>query len=197
DCTVLIINGINRHSKIIELTDNSDSFVCIIYNVFEEQDYGTIEFFMRTNAISKGINVNLKNNISNNMLFRLQLGESKFRYWDGGWDNVGFPDPIIPIVNTWYHVSINFECTTGTYQDLPQYKWNVKINGKQYGNYDYGNNEKPSQIELTSGSSNTGYLGHFDAIGYLWDNYYNVNDNIFPIFNITDIIQNNTIKKEQ
>jgi hypothetical protein len=82
--------------------------------------------------------------------------------------------------NTWYHLTIEFECTAGGYKGLAQYDLHIYINGTHYGDYDFRNNQADvEQLRLNTTTAQSGYYAYWDAIGYSWDTDYTIGDNIY------------------
>ena len=106
-------------------------------------------------------------------IFGLKIESNKFQWGDGSWHDVG----IAAQSNTWYHIQIEFETTTGNYKDLDQWKWRVYIDSEQFGDYGFQLEEVPTKIMLISGESSNGYNAYFDAIGCTWDPNYDAGDN--------------------
>lgn len=172
--SIQIISDLGGHKKVLELYDNSAiaSFWC--YDSFSSQSYGTIEFWMRVTDATMGSRFGFYN--GGTIVFYFGIDIDQFRYYDGAWHNVG----LVPTDNTWYHIRIDFDCTTGTYQGLAQYDWHVYINGTHYGDYDFGSNQAGlTRFYIDPDTTDSGYYIYVDAVGYSWDTNYDVGDNLF------------------
>lgn len=171
DTSVIIIDHLDGHSEVLELYDNSISKKFLISNLISYQNYGSIEFYFRTDDTDMHSICNYYNDTI--ILFGLMVYSDEFFYYNGSWISL----EKVPVVNTWYHILINFECTNGHYQDLDQYNWNLKINGEQYGDYNYANNETCiNKFEIKSETMSGGYKSYYDAIGYSWEAIYDFTD---------------------
>jgi len=89
---------------------------------------------------------------------------------------IGAPTPL---VNTWYHIRIDFEHTTGGYQGLSQNEYYVFVDGNRYGPYRFDIEEQLEELHLHTYSYGAGYNVYFDAVGYSWDPPYEVGDNLY------------------
>lgn len=171
-CTAQVISDFNGHNKVLEFHDVSGTYKLEAGNSVNAQDYGIIEVWMAISDASSGA-IKVAPRASNNS-FALMIRSNKFEYHDDiGWHDVGKSAQS----NTWYHIKIEFETTTGNYMDLSQWRWRAYINGEQYGDYSFEFNEVPNKIMLISDESCTNYYGYFDAVGYSWDPNYNIGDN--------------------
>ena len=161
---IKIISQIDNHNKILDVYRNigGEEFDIISTNLFNNQDYGTIEWWWQTTNISNARTYfYLTNTISENDIIRLYFRENKIKRHDG----TNFYDLLAPVYNNiWYHMRVDFESTLGEYKGLNQYKWNCYINGKKYGSFNFNNNEKISELSimLTITKCHT----YFDTIGY-------------------------------
>ena len=170
-CNVIASEG--NHSKIVELNDISAADYVEMNQTFTGQSYGTIEFWWRIDDPAKSLAISLWNGAT--WVISLVMDNGIFKYWDSGWQSTGKSTNS----NTWYHVRIDFECTTGGYQGLAQYDWHMHLDGMHYGDYNLINSE--SQIDKFTFATNPAYSnfkGYLDAISYSWDPNYNIGNNL-------------------
>ncbi|KKK86101.1 hypothetical protein LCGC14_2766610, partial [marine sediment metagenome] len=165
---IRVVNSIGSHNNVLDVYDNSATLALNAYYSFDPtSDYGTVEFWWRTDDATDRFYVYIYNALS--VVLGLRLFTDQFQYYDGGWTNIG----VVPADNTWYHIRIDFESTTGGYDGLAQYDWNVHINGIGYGDYDFANNVASiAFLRFASHSTTTNHHNYFDAIGYSWDDNY-------------------------
>ncbi len=171
--TCNIINSVGNHSKVVEFDDNSASNPMYLNQTFLGQTNGTIEFWWRTDDASKSIAFSAWNGVT--WVISLVLDTNIFRYWNAGWQSTGKS----AVSNTWYHISIEFEASTGSYLGLSQYNWRMYIDGTLFGDFNLITNV--AQIDMISFSTNpayTNYKAYVDAIGYTWDQDYSIGDNL-------------------
>ncbi|MFX1366616.1 MAG: hypothetical protein ACFFCE_16820 [Promethearchaeota archaeon] len=176
--TVHTIDELDGHKTVLELQDtNETQNVRAIKNIPMIPSKGTVEFWMRTNDTSKACGLYLSGGISFSTIISVVTWLDTIRYWNGS--------EYINITNIqnneWIHVRLDFECTIGNYNGLDQYTWCIYINGIRYGNFplieevDFINRI----VWLTDwffGFSN--YYYYIDAIGFSWDDNYNIGDNM-------------------
>ncbi|KKM67061.1 hypothetical protein LCGC14_1474920 [marine sediment metagenome] len=94
----------------------------------------------------------------------------------GGWFDIA--GIAAPQNNVWYHIRIDFKCSIGGYDGLDQYDFNVHINGVEYGDYDFlGNQDAIGVVYMTTGAVFPNYKFYIDAVGYSWNDVYEVGNN--------------------
>jgi len=163
------------HSKVCELLDEGSGAMQYgeIREDFTNQDNGTIEFWIQNSDASKGLSFQASPSGSTTMRFALRLWEDKIQYYDGSFQDTGETAQD----NTWYHVKITFESTTGLYDGLAQNKWRAYVtpeNGStiQLGDYDFGNSGSVGRVHFHCNGPHTGYSGYVDAVDYSWESGY-------------------------
>ncbi|MFX1377275.1 MAG: OmpL47-type beta-barrel domain-containing protein [Promethearchaeota archaeon] len=157
------------HNKIIKHTNYSWTAVGID---FSNQTGGTIEFYFNTNNTDKDVQFNCfgynpSSGISRPII--LGVNNGNFRRYESGWHSLDVP--TICSEDTWYHLRLDFDCTN----DI----WNTSINGQlkswddpfDMGDSLYINNLRFYQF-------NSPVVSRFDAIGFSWDQNYNIGDNL-------------------
>ena len=122
--------------------------------------YGTVEYWMQTTDATYQTQMTFKNGATT--FLALKIDANKFQYWTGTWWDLG----INAVDNVWYHVSIDFECTTGGWDGLAQYKYNIEINGEEFGDYDFGSNEDSMTRMITTIGGAGDYSTFFDAFHF-------------------------------
>ncbi|MBA7622878.1 hypothetical protein ES703_30265 [subsurface metagenome] len=175
--TINIIDNLEGHKNLVEFFDISTSFGPYIrQNLSSTQQYGTVEWWWRLNDTSKYSGFLLYNGLSSsNCIVDIIVTKDKFRYFNGSLVDMG----ITALDNKWYHMKVDFECTTGGYTGLSQFTWRVYIDGIQYGDYSFWNNEPEiNMVSFDGSSTNSGYTWYVDAIGYSWDLNYSIGSNL-------------------
>ena len=174
--TAVIIEELNDHKKILELYDISDTYNAHVRkDLSETPTHGTVEYWMRTDNISKLSGFRIDN--GGNFLLTTRTWNHYLQGTNGTtWTNITLLQN-----NIWYHMRIDFECTTGFYQELSQYSWSLYVNGIKYGVYDFISNESQADkiwwyTDFLHGLYD--YRYYIDAIGYSWDPNYNVGSNL-------------------
>ncbi|MFX1375269.1 MAG: hypothetical protein ACFFA0_05610 [Promethearchaeota archaeon] len=176
--TVYTIEELDGHKTVLELHDtNETQNVRVIKNIPIMPSKGTVEFWMRSDNISKVCGFYLSGGINFSTIISVVTWLDTIRYWNG--------TEYVNITNIqndeWIHVRLDFECTSGNYSGLDQYSWCIYINGIRYGNFPFIEevlviNRIVWLTDWYFGFSN--YYYYIDAIGFSWDNNYNIGDNI-------------------
>ncbi len=176
--SIQIIEEFNVHKKVLELSDDSNTEFSIVENSFSNQTYGTIEFWVVISDDSKYFLINIMIDEVTAINLRISLG----KWWcEDGLNSIIVPNVNDPISNSWHHIRIHFECTSGGYQGLAQYKWNVLIDNIDSGLLNFFQLITPNhlnKITFSSGTTQNIYKSYIDSISYSWDPNYNIGDNV-------------------
>ena len=178
-----IIPELDGHTKVLRLNDtvSGSGMATRIYNNLNEQNYGTIETWIQQDNLyytsQRGQFTGMGDGV---ILFGVRMWGGSPAKWvttDNGInvDIIGAPTPSI---NTWYHIRIDFEHTSGGYQELSQNEYYVYIDGTRYGPYRFNANDSLDELHLHTYSWGSNYNTYFDAVGYSWDPNYNIGDNL-------------------
>jgi len=163
------------HRGVLEICDNSNNDTPRLIQYFDDsQSYGTIEWWWRTNNSAYSSAFRLQDYTGQSSSVILNISTGILQYYDNGYHS------ICPIAdNTWYHIKMDFESTTGGYSGLAYNKWKISVNGIEYGDYNFNVNiTEASNVYFTMDITQFGYFNYIDALGYSWDPDYNVGDNI-------------------
>ncbi len=178
--TVQVIENLDGHNSVLELHDTSSGSVSahVIKNLFGTPEFGSVEYWMRSDN-PKLCGVRLDNGAIANELVTMRIEFNVLQYYNGSdWNNVRFIEN-----NTWYHIRVDFECSTGNYTGLSQYTWRLYVNSINYGEFNFINNQsQASRIEWYTDFlfGLQGYSYYIDAIGFSWTSFiYNLGDNLY------------------
>ncbi len=174
---VNVVGEVGGHNNIIGLFDDSGGDWPYFYNTFETpQTFGTYEYWVRTTDASnfQGLRLYSGAIIDTNVMIDFVLLNEKFQYYY----NSAWHDITDCADNQWYHIEIAFECTTGGYRGLNQYKFKVWISNIEYGEFGYWYNKPSAGSIQFMGGSNLPKNLYVDAIGYSWDPNYNIGENL-------------------
>ena len=177
--TVKVIEELGDHNKVMEISDASSGILNshVRKNLTTTPSYGSIEYWMRTDNAGKLCGFRIDQGSQLNEMVNLRTFFNFLQYYNGtDWKNIK-----IVLDNTWYHIRVDFECTTGAYQGLSQYSWRTFVDGVQYGDYSFINNRNTASrlvwyndhLHLMSG-----YKYYIDGIGLSWDSDYSIGDNL-------------------
>jgi hypothetical protein len=168
---VEVLGNLDNHKNVISIIDNNVGEAGMMNNSFGSRSYGTVEFYIRVNDSSMSFNWEFTNNNQRNIRFRIY--NNYFQYDSGSWHNIRAASNDI-----WYHIKIDFECTGGGYEGLNQYRFFITIDGTRYGEFSFTTNDSEvNKFLATSGNIST-LKGYYDAIGFSWDPYYAIGDNL-------------------
>jgi len=176
--TAKVIEELGGHKKVLELRDTSSDFVNahVIKNLFTTPEFGSVEYWLRSDN-PKLCDFRLDNGAIANRLVTLRIAFNVLQYYNGSdWNDVRFIEN-----NTWYHIRVDFECSTGNYTGLSQYTWRLYVNSINYGEFNFINNQnQASRIEWYTDYifGLQGYSYYIDAIGFSWTSNYNPGDNL-------------------
>lgn len=181
--TVQVIDELDGHYSVVELYDTSiTQNAQVVRDLLVFPQYGTIEYWMRTDNTSNVCGFRLEGGIIPIEVVTLRTWENMLQRYNGTeWNNVSILWENTLNNNRWYHIRIDFECTTGAYRGLAQYTWQLYINGGAgYGNFPFINNRSFTNgivwyTDWLHGQSDYHY--YIDAVGFSWDDYYAVADN--------------------
>ncbi len=164
-----VIEEFNGHRKVYDCYMDRSSTTQ--YFAAGEQDSGTVEFWVANeDAASSFAQCRLS---GDNPVCQMQIGVGNTFYYA---DNIAWHDMgVVANNNQWYHIRIDFECTTGGYMGLGQYQWYLYIDGTQFGPYIFSSNETIYRFNLWSNPFSTDR--YIDAVGYSWDPNYNIGNN--------------------
>ena len=179
---------IYNHRKILRFYDNNNTHLIDASNYFNNEVYGTIEFWLSSDDNNKDFTILFRDlNIN---VFGIKIENSYFKFliedFNGGWS----PNIQTFYSNVWYHIRLDYDCRAGGgYQGLQQYMFHIYINNKLYYDCSFNNNQSYiNKILFYTKDVDYNYSYYLDAIGYLW-NSYSIKDNIIPITETNTSIQ--------
>jgi len=179
--TVRVIEEIDGHKKVLELSDNNNSESLLFTNQFSSPN-GTIEFWFRTNDTSKDIWITFGGDTVTypTAFARIVLENGVWRYTDY---NIlkDIPNVSPPKNHTWHRITIHFRCNGApAYKGLSINTWKCIIDGVDSGELSPRGTDESymTYIAIRTYANFKDYSIFFDAIGYSWDPNYNVGDNL-------------------
>lgn len=176
---------IGIHSEVLALNVNGINDYIIVYNYLGWGEFpayfgysGTIEFWWQTERTDQRTIFSLIGE-SNLLITEIEIYNNTFQYNNGSsWKNI---KPALN--NTWYHLSLNFECGLNNYTGLALDTFNLFID-----NYKVINNSKfinsvnlLEKISISIPNNNFSFYSYFDAFGYSWDTNYEIGNNYYEI----------------
>ncbi|MHA1336083.1 MAG: PKD domain-containing protein [Promethearchaeota archaeon] len=190
DCSSEIIVELDGHYDVLKISDYNSSGSAELYNllIYKQPEYGTAEFWFRSEDVSKIFEINL-----GPLLFgkgiKIRTHDYKWEYLDkssGTWLQI--PNVKPPINNQWQHIRLDFECrhvaSYSGYMGLSEDTFRVIIDNEldnASSQLNLINNLGAMQIlGFKSGFEDSDFSVYLDAIGYSWDPAYKVGQNLVP-----------------
>lgn len=185
-CGEEVIAELDGHNEVLKSYDASVSNRFDWYHEFPEQDYGSIEYWVRITDATDRLDFRFYNTGgAAYAMGTITIISEKWRYYDGA--DKDLPNVGGVLDNTWYHVLIHFECTAGSYQGLAQWKWKAIVDGIDSGELSFTANNKPVRLRCLSQTLSHTFDAYLDAIGYSWDPNYDIGDNLEAGENENDV----------
>ena len=169
--TSQIIATLGDHNKVYLCGSSESVELGCIQNWESYQNYGTIELHINDQDATVGFQVVIKDEILDSS-FNIRIRQDKFQYYNGTWNDIGKNASD----DTWYHIRIDFETTTGGYMGLSDWTWRAFINGQEFGPFNFTNNYVPNTLQVYGELAIS--VRSWDAVGYSWDPFYNIGDNL-------------------
>ncbi len=177
--TVQVIGTLDGHEYVLDIYDSSTGILnAHVRKLLPSMpSSGTVEYWMRVDDSTKVCGFRIDQGAIPNEMVTMRTFFNFLQYNNGtDWNTIRFISN-----NTWYHIRVDFECTTGNYQGLSQYSWRLYVNDTQYGDYPFANNQ--SYAYRTTWYNDylhamSDYHYYLDAIGFSWDSKYHIGDNL-------------------
>ncbi|TFF87924.1 MAG: hypothetical protein EU548_09580 [Promethearchaeota archaeon] len=170
---------LDGHKNYIKMNDNDGTAICEIRNSFSSQENGTVELWIRSNDVTDLTRVTLVN-ASDISIVRIKFDLDNIQNLDGAW-NTFYSSPVD---DTWYRLRIDFECGDGGYLGLSADTYNVYVydtSGIELGKAENAafssDTTGISYLSPTTHQGDSDYISYIDAVGYYWDDNYNIGDN--------------------
>ncbi|MFX1281984.1 MAG: hypothetical protein ACFFA3_21725 [Promethearchaeota archaeon] len=173
-----IILELDGHKKIYEAIDLSSGGAVDVLNYYENQTYGTVEFWCRFTSSWEGHFYRLRQEgVGFGPLFAVEKNE----FWYE--DNSGLhhiSSGLKPRLNTWYHIRFDFRgSSVDKYNHLTsKYSYYIYINSLRFGPYKYRDNVDIGTFHVHTSVLDDDFTIYWDAVGYSWDPYYTIGDNL-------------------
>ncbi|MFX1555251.1 MAG: hypothetical protein ACFFBV_15110, partial [Promethearchaeota archaeon] len=179
-CSLTIASEIDDHYKVLDFHDNNIlGHIVDVKNEIADKVSGTVEFWWRTTDASDYFTIFLNDGISTAV--RIYIEDDQFKYF-----NEIFPQTARSASdNTWYHHKIVFDCTTD------RYDWYIDgvLEAENVKFFSYPPNVVAiDSMEFTTLWQDADYHNYIDAVGYSWDENYEVGDNTVPICSENEVL---------
>ena len=177
-CTSQIISGLDGHNKILQQNDSNNGLAAVIKRTLTSpQDHGTIEYYVRTSVMTGGAKMSWWLWSPSGFEMWIVMGDSKITYFDGAiWQDI-IPSGLT--ANTWYHFSVRWRSTGApAYEGLNEGEWKIFIDEVEYGDYALIHDNNMTSVNLETGAAPFWFKVYWDAIGFDWENGYDIGDNL-------------------
>lgn len=188
-----VIDEIAGHSKALVIEDNNNQSSGSWSLKYGDNGSinGSLEFWLRASYISpKQENFMIQLSEYGTTLVPLILSENGSWMFKNLFTGNHSKIPRVPrfISNTWHHIRIDYECSTGGYLGLDEDYWRVIVDGISspdlYMQFDISPNDDATRLDtLKLITMDTGNISLYcDAIGFHNESTtYNIGDNYVPI----------------
>ncbi|UCC20517.1 MAG: hypothetical protein JSV62_04300 [Promethearchaeota archaeon] len=160
----IIYPNYSNHTKILEFQSTGDSQYAFHY--LSSQTAGIVEFYVNFDEINEDHTIGLYESMdpSDGAIQLSWRNNGYLSYYDGTWNDI---EPYT--LNNWYHVKIEFNISND---------WHLWIdnNKKDISGFSYYGSPSYIQYYWIEGSSTADIK--LDAIGYSWDPYYSIGNNL-------------------
>lgn len=168
DCAVSIVESVDGHRNVMELDDQSGvARIDTKIDFSAAQANGFIELFLDLTDTDKITQIFVQSSASSVINIGVGITNGWLSYYDGSWHTI-----VAVVVSNPYHLKITFECGSGGYDGLAADKFNIYVDGTQYGSYDFDLAvASVSNIRFLTNTANSGYQTYIDGLGFSWDSY--------------------------
>jgi len=173
-----IVGEIDGHLNVMKLEDSSKSdYIEVKHDV--SVNYGSWEFWFRTNNVSENTQVIIRGDSYDFIIMGIENNQWYYEYAS---TNVPISSLPTPQDNTWYRITIHFRCDgeSTPWQGLSQNRWKIEISGSSSIELIPTRTQSTIQqlkIKTEQGVQEQAYSVFIDAIGYSWDQNYAIGDN--------------------
>ena len=170
---ISIIDYGGDFGNVVQLRDRSWKNQLWMDNHFENQFSGTVEFWLQSNNIYDRTWF-FSFWEDERSVFRIVMHENKWKYT---FDRTSYNEIIgcgVPLVNEWHHIKVDFNKTTN--------EFNICIDNNNADPIVAYNFEAINKLRIDTAIGNEGTT-MIDAIGFSWDDYYQIGDNKISLVN--------------
>ncbi|MFX1257243.1 MAG: PKD domain-containing protein, partial [Promethearchaeota archaeon] len=175
---ISVVDEGEYYKEAVRLTDRSIG-CAYMENAFENQNYGTIEWFVKSsNAIDNAWAMTFMDADQKELLIFMDNNEWKYSY--GGSSNYAIIGCGVPLEGQFHHVRLDFCADDSNYLGLNS-QFNVTIDGVvSTTTYDFNSANHINKIRFESGPAAKG-ITVLDALSFSWDDTYNIGLNKIPL----------------
>lgn len=142
---------------------------------FTNQAYGSIEYWIATSNDGLFSQFKLQYGSSESIIVFFNSGN--MMYYSGGSYYTLFNSENYRM----YHIRIDFDCTTGGYLGLGQYKWRISVDGLPLGTFSFKTNTAYiNRFRINTGTSQASYSLYLDGFSIVGVDGYSFGQNKLP-----------------
>ncbi len=155
-----------------------------------EQDFGYLEFYIRTSNGSR--NFWMYGSNGGHVIFDFTIRLEAFYFYNGS----NYQKIRDLENNKWYLYKLYFDCTPNNNLGLNQYFWRVNINGTDYGNFTFNYNASEiNSLSFYTDDSNIEYQVFINNFNFSWAPNYNITEQVFKKLNlVSEHLESNLFK---
>ena len=172
--TCTIYNDVSPYFHYIHFYEGSTTYA-VFYNVFSNQESGTIELYTRRLENNKDSVLSVNSGSTKAVLIYFRDNGYISAYYSTTYHDFCTYNP-----NEWIHIRFDFECGSGSYQGLSADTYFVYVNNVKYGAYPFSTARTTLNWLLVSNNLDAGTSIDIDNVGYSWksDYYIGLNQEI-------------------
>lgn len=166
-----IISELDEHLKVLELDATADYQIC--YQTFSNQEAGTVEFYFRGTSVSNNnyMYLHLRSGTTDKIRYVVYTGTAQWRVYNGTtW--VALDVDTIYSLNTWVRITITFDADGNALFYL-----NGDLKDTMTMENPSTNSVNNVYFRIGGSAAHEGYM-YIDAVGYSWDDDYEIGDNL-------------------
>ncbi len=166
-----IVEDFNGHNKVARIFDNNGAFEFWVINYFSSKSNGTVEFWLSSRQDAQdGIAVTLRDGGTIGPF--IGIDDGGFYYDEGSgatWLSLSYT------ADSWHHHRITFN------GDTQKYNWSIdnELLGLNIDFFSSISSINEFHIHTGPNWDFSNPIGHFDAVGYSWDEDYEIGDNLY------------------
>ncbi|MFX1258835.1 MAG: PKD domain-containing protein, partial [Promethearchaeota archaeon] len=176
---ISIVDGGEYYKEVVQMSDKSTTSSVKMENAFENQKYGTVEWYVKSSDVSDNVwALTFVDSEEDELSIFMEENEWKYSY--GGPNNYTITGVGAPTDDQFHHIRVDFCTDSSNYLGLNS-EFNVTIDGiVSTDTYSLTSANLINKVRFHSGISATG-IAWFDALGYSWHPRYEVGFNKDPM----------------
>ena len=189
NCDIELLDELDDHKNVIEISDqNSNGRGSILIKSNKSQQFGEIQFYIKTSDKSKLFWINLRSP-EDITVISFGIYSNAFHLYNGI-----IYQKLMDIENdVWYQINLMFECTNGNYSGLGEYQWKAIINGTNFGEFNFMNKKLIKNFYLSTSDLHSDYTIYITDFNFSWVPMLKLEYSIFTYLIVFDHLRYNNI----